>query len=341
MQRLKFGVVGLNFGGHLAKSLKDPPAADYIEFAAVCDIDRQRADAIGGKHGVKIYYDLDALLTDKDIPTIGLFTNPNGRARLLRKIIRAGKDVIATKPFELDPAEAADVLAEAKRLGRVIHSNSPTPLPVGPVAKILQWQKQYNLGRPIAARYDLWTRKHDKPDGSWLDDPEKCPAAPITRVGVYLINDLVRLLGPAEKVHVLASRLFTGKPTPDNAQLGIQYQSGAIANVFVSFCIDDGAGFHNQLIVNFERGTIYYDLGCMPKEPKANLMLVGKDAAGKAVNDQAFVAESSSGYQWDLFHRAVRGERLTGEITAEQIVEGVKVLAAMARSAKSGRVEAV
>jgi len=46
MKKIKFGIVGLNFGGWFANSLKHPPASDYVEFAAVCDIDREKADRI-------------------------------------------------------------------------------------------------------------------------------------------------------------------------------------------------------------------------------------------------------------------------------------------------------
>ena len=51
---------------------------------------------IAERLGVKAYTDLDELVADPDIPAIGLFTGPVGRADLVRRIIRAGKDVMMT-----------------------------------------------------------------------------------------------------------------------------------------------------------------------------------------------------------------------------------------------------
>ena len=341
MEKIPLGIVGLNVGGWLARSLRDPPAGDYVDFAAVCDVDREKADRIGAKHGVKIYYRLDDLLADKEIPAVGLFTNPNGRSELIRKAIRAGKDVIATKPFDLDPDAAGDVLAEAARLGRVVHTNSPAPLPAGPLKVVKEWETKYDLGRPVGCRRERWTHKREVPSGTWLDDPEQCPAAPITRVGIYLINDLVRLLGPAEKVHVMTSRIFTERPTPDNAELSILYKNKAIANLFVSFCVGDGQSLKETMTLNYDRGTVYYNHGCMGDLPPTNMSIAALDKDDQPAGERIQVSESSHGYQWEAFHRAVNGEKLDGEVTPDQIVEGVKVLAAVARSAKSGRAEMV
>ena len=341
MEKIKFGIVGLNFGGWFARGLRQPPACDYVDFVAACDIDREKADRIAAKHGVKAYYEMDALLADPQIQAVGLFTNPNGRAELVRKIIRAGKDVMTTKPFELDPDAAMDVLLEAKRLARVVHLNSPPPLLDGELLQVRRWEEKYDLGRPIACRREVWARKREKPDGTWLDDPARCPAAPITRVGIYLINDLVRLLGPAEKVHVMHSRFFTERPTPDNAQLSILYKNGAIANVFASFAVGDGQDFQNAMTLNYERGTIYYNVGCMSDLPPANMSIIALGAGGEAVGERTRVTRSGHGYQWEAFHRAVSGERLEGEAAPEQIVEGVRILAAVARSDRSGNPETV
>ena len=120
-----------------------------------------------------MYTDLDKLLQNEEIPTIGLFTGPVGRAGLLDRIIEAGKDVITTKPFENDPAAATDVLEEAKRLGRVIHLNSPNPGLSPDLAAIQRWRNELDMGAPVAARADVWAHYREEADGSWYDDPAK------------------------------------------------------------------------------------------------------------------------------------------------------------------------
>ena len=192
MEKLKIGIVGLNFGREIiARELITGPAQPYFELAAVCDLVVGKADQAAKQYCVKAYYDIDSLLTDPNIPVIGLYAGPVGRATLVRRIIRAGKEVMTTKPFETDPDAALDVLIEARRLGRVVHLNSPSPLFTDDLQQIQDWRNEYNLGRPIACRADTWGSYREKPDGSWYDDPDQCPVAPIFRIGIYTINDIV------------------------------------------------------------------------------------------------------------------------------------------------------
>jgi predicted dehydrogenase len=329
-ERIPIGIVGLNFGRHIVEQLATGHAAELFRIAALCDQDRDKADARAAKVGAKPYYDLDELLTDDAIPTIGLFTGPVGRAELIRRCIRAGKDVMTTKPFEADPDAALGVLCEAQKLGRVVHLNSPAPLLPPDLAQIQAWRDEFQLGRPIACRADVWVRYHEQADGSWYDNPQKCPVAPIFRLGIYLINDLIRLFGAADKVQVLHSRLFTGRPTPDNAQLGILFKNGAVANVFASFCVEDGDHYRNGLTLNFERGTIYRNVGPQRTGRGSELSLVMARGEEREVVAQAEVLGGNGAYQWEAFARAIRGENLKDAVTPKEIVAGLHIIEAMA-----------
>lgn len=74
---------------------------------------------------------------------------------------------------------------------------------------------------PLGARADIWASYREQADGTWYDDPQKCPVAPVFLLGIYLINDLIQLFGPVRDVQVLQSRLSTGRPTADNGQLSL------------------------------------------------------------------------------------------------------------------------
>ena len=333
MNRIRIGIVGLRFGKHMAEEIATGSGREWLELAGVCDLDAVKAQEIAGQHRVNAFTDLDALLADPGIPAIGLFTGPAGRAALVRKIIRAGKDVITTKPFERDPDAALEVLLEAKQLGRVVHLNSPGPVPPMDITKILQWQDNHQLGRPVAARFETWASYREQADGGWYDDPQLCPVPPIFRLGIYCINDLVALLGEAERVTVLESRLFTGRPTADNGQMGILFKNGALANVFASFCVEDGDCYRDSLVLNFERGTIYRSVGASRPATRCELSLI-KLVEGKPQRvEHAELPQRSGDYQWENFCRAVRGEKLEGEVPPEQIVSALRVIEAMTLAA--------
>ena len=343
--RIPIAIVGLNFGSQIIELLGG--IKHLFKIAAVCDLDLARAKQKGAELGVRAYDSLDSLLLDASIPVIGLFTGPAGRAELLGKIIRAGKDVITTKPFEVDPKAAATILQEAKRLGRVIHLNSPAPLLSPDLAQIVRWREDHNLGHPVGARAEAWASYQEKADGSWHDDPVRCPLAPVFRIGIYLINDLIRLFGSVEEVQIFHSKIRTGRPTPDNGQLSLRFRNGAMGNVYSSFCVNDGQSYRNTLVLNFERGTIYRNappsLWTREKHDVCDLMLVARPKDRTIVRHKRNL-ELSGTYQWRSLHRAVTGEKLAdahGATTQNQIVNGLEVIAAMSRAESSGRTETV
>jgi len=344
MNRCNLAIVGLGWGQKLIQRMPLDGADRLFRLAAVCDTNRSLALEAAKRFGVKAYFEIDSLLQDAEIGAIGLFTPPEGRADLIDRIIRAGRDVLTTKPFELDPEKALNVLLQARRLRRVVHMNSPAPLPTADLQQMLRWREQYSLGRPIACRMETWASYREQADGSWKDDPQRCPGGPLFRLGIYLINDLVRLLGPAESAQTMAARVFTQRPTPDNAQLSIRFRNGALAVVFASFCIDDGQPYRNSMILNYERGTICRNTGCGDagaSNRMAFLELSARDAQGARFTERATVEECSGAYPWQAFHRAIHGESLSGEIVPEEIVEGLKIIRAMSRSERSGRAEPV
>ncbi len=340
---LKIGFVGLGFGGYIADTLVSGPDRKYFQLAAVCDVDAAKVAEYSAKHGVRGYASLDQLLADDNIPVIGLFSGPAGRAELLRRIIRAGKDVMTTKPFELNPVAARSVLEEARSLGRVIFLNSPAPEVPGYIAQIQRWQQEHALGQPVSCRGEMLIAYREKADGRWLDDPALCPAAPVFRIGIYTLNDLVRLFGRVSRVQVLGSRLFTGRPTADNAQLSLHFASGALGSVFASFCVDNGQHYANSLTLNYERGTIYrnvFPVDYAKAEGSTRLQLVAAPEKGVLVREQWESSEISGAYPWRTFHEVVTKQRAVA-MPIDEIVSAIEIVAAMARAERSGKTETV
>lgn len=336
-------IVGLNFGVGMIEEIINGPGRDYFTVTGVYDLDQKRTEIVAAKYGVKAYEALDEVLND-DIPIIGLFTPPIGRAKLINQILDAGKDVITTKPFELCADEAEAVLRKAREMGRKIMLNSPSPIPSPDVSKILNWSNDYNLGRVIACRCDTWASYREQQDGKWYDDPKRCPVAPIFRIGIYLINDLVRIMGKARDVHVMHSRIFTTRPTPDNAQLSILFDNDAIANVFASFCIEDGQYYKASLILNFERGTITRNIGATNREQvlqESSLSLVTLDGEKQQIIQNEVIIGSSELYPWEDFHNILLGKVTIPMETDVAIVESIRVINAMAKAESSGRTEKV
>ncbi len=344
MKRTKIAAVGLGFGKWMVEQhLAAGTGAEYFELAAVCDLQRERAVAVAQQFHVKAHRDLDSLLADDSIPAIALFTGPVGRAALIRKIIRAGKHVMTTKPFELDPEAAAEVLREARQLKRAVHLNSPTASLSEDFRQIERWRNQYNLGRPLAAEHHAWYKRVERADGSWYDDPSLCPVAPIFRLGIYGINDMVRIFGAPDSVQVMETRLLTGRPTPDLAQLTIKFKTGAIAHSLAGWCLQPRAG-EESLTIYFENGTVHRSPALTPA-PEGHSTLCVVPAANHDGRPAETVTlperQLSLAYQWDVFYHAIHGIEPADPTPPEIIVNGIQIIAAMKRAAKSGHTEKV
>lgn len=341
MRRVTTAVVGVGpFGSMLLREqLLTGPGSPHLCVTSVCDVDVQRARELASTHGMRCAADLDAVLRDPAVEAVALFTGPDGRADLIRRAIRAGKHVITTKPFELDPVAAESVLLEARQRGLIVHLNSPGPLPTPDLRQILDWAQEFDLGRPVGARGEAWAHYRESADGKWYDDPDRCPLAPVFRIGIYLINDLVRLFGEPEAVQAFGSRLFTGRPTPDNGQVGLRFANGALANVFASFCVNDGHFWRNSLTLNYAGGTVYRNVGPSRggdsrRQPELKLMVRRGD---EIVVREATVQGSSEDYQWDAFHRAVRLGRPADEIEPGQVAAAIRVVAALRQAELTGK----
>ena len=344
MTKINVGVVGLHFGHEIITDhLIAGGAAPYFRLIAVCDRIRSKSDEIAARYGVRACYDVADMLANPQLEAICLMTGPAGRARLIEQILNAGKHVMTTKPFEVDADAGLAVLRMARERGLAVHLNSPAPQLWPGLARIKQWEREFNLGRPIAARADVWSKYHETADGSWYDNPEQCPVAPIFRIGIYLINDLISIFGQPELVSVMHSRMATGRPTPDNAQLGIRFKSGALANVFASFSVDDGQRWLNPMTINYENGSVYCNvlpnISDSPRNKPELTLVTRRD--GKPVRRTVVVHSGPEDYQWDAFYKAIRGEKIENETSSEQIASGVRVIEAMERADKSGRVEKV
>jgi predicted dehydrogenase len=249
---------------------------------------------------------------------------------------------MTTKPFELDAREADAALRGADAAGRVVYLNSPSPVLSPDLAAIREWMR--DIGRPVGCRAEVWCSYRERPDGSWYDDPARCPGGPLFRLGIYLVNDLVRLIGPVAAVQVMHTRLFTGRPTPDNALLALRFADGTLGSVYASFCVDDGQPYRNSLVIAGERGTIHRNVGvASPGRPLegCRLSLAARAADGTIREEHATAAGTSGDYPWADFREAIRERRPPDAEFRGAVVAGVAVVEALRRAADSGATERV
>ena len=339
---VRLGICGLGYGLYHARQLLASPNARFIDFVAASDNRPDRLAAATAALGCRGVPDLSDLLADPTIEAIALFTGPDGRADLIRRIIRAGKHVMTTKPFELDADAGLRVLQEARELGRVVFLNSPAPVLGEDLRQILRWREEFGLGRLIFALCDCWYRSTEKADGTWYDDPSRCPAAPIFRLGIYGINDVLALVDDeVDEVQVVQARVLTGRPTPDVAQLSLRFAGGATAAIRATWCCGPWRDNQASEFV-FERGVVRrtYSTPYHTTAPATKLTLESEDARGQIFTREAEVSNLvvNSAYRWDLFHAALRGSYPEELLPPERLVAGIRVIDSLKRALQQGGV---
>ena len=337
---VRMGLVGLRFGAGLAQRqiFGNAENQKYVRIVKVCDRIPEKADEYGAKHNIPACYDMEELLNDPEIEAIMLMVPPAGRAALIRKCIDAGKHVLTTKPFELDPEEALEVLQYAREKGVIVHLNSPAPLPSCDLEQIRKWQAKYDLGKPVSAHWESYAKYSEKADGSWFDSYDRCPAAPIFRLGIYGINELIAIMGKVENVEIVTGRIATGRPTPDNAQLLMRFESGAIGSIYAALCVGDGVYYPAGMTLHFQNGTIckrqvrtYADSDFTHVELSLRVVVDGQVIEESA----SFPATGRSGaYQYANFALSCRQGYQEDETTPETIAEGIRVIAEMKKKEK-------
>jgi predicted dehydrogenase len=115
---LKTAIVGMHGIGfaHAPTHASDP----LVDFVAICDAVKERADKSAEQYGVKAYYDLEEMLDNEELDIVDVCTGglENGSWHAEPAIIamEAGKHVLVEKPLSSEIEEARDMVALATEM---------------------------------------------------------------------------------------------------------------------------------------------------------------------------------------------------------------------------------
>lgn len=147
---MRVGVVGCGFQGdfHLQAFGELPD----VEVVAVCDVDLERADALGRRYGVDARYaSHEELLGRHELDLVTVCTMPDTHLEIVGAALARGAHVLCEKPIALNAADAATMTRAAAGADRRLfvgfnmrHMQS--------VRAIRQFLEAGELGAPICAR---------------------------------------------------------------------------------------------------------------------------------------------------------------------------------------------
>lgn len=228
-EELRVGIVGCGLIG-----MKRANALCGARLTWCADINAERAKAVAARgKDVRLTTDWRELVNAQDVDVVVVATTNDLLAPITLEAIRSGKDVLVEKPAARNVREAAELVAEAERLGRLVHvgfNHRYHPA----FQKAFELVKEGACGELmfLRARYGHGGRVgYDK---EWRADPRLSGGGELIDQGVHVI-DLARwFLGEFPHVSGHASTSFWDMPVDDNAFLNLRTEKGQTAFMHVS-----------------------------------------------------------------------------------------------------------
>jgi predicted dehydrogenase len=217
-----------------------------LRIDACADLDPARARAKADAHGLRART-VDELLHDPDIDLIVNLTVPHAHADVNFAVLHAGKHVYTEKPFALDAASGAAVLALAREKNLLVGC-APDTFLGGGLQTARQALDEGAIGRPVSALAFMLSRGHE----TWHPSPQfyyQQGGGPMFDMGPYYLTALINFFGPVARVcgsthSAFTERLITSQPlagtkipveTPTHVTGVIDFVAGGSATLVTSF----------------------------------------------------------------------------------------------------------
>lgn len=308
-----------------------------IRAVACADINPAAASARASEQGVAAL-GVEELLSAPGIDLIVNLTVPGVHAEMNRRILEAGKHAYCEKPFALDDAEGAVVVALAAERGLRVGCAPDTVLGSG-IQTARRLLDEGAIGKPVGACAFMLGRGPEH----WHPSPAffyRKGGGPLFDMGPYYFTALVTLLGPATTVAAMVRSGLAERPsvhggllpveTPTHLAGLVEFASGVTATTTFSFDAFGGSNLPRIEIYGLEGSLSVPD----PNTFDGPVQIRRKDAKEwePVPSAHSYVGQRGLGVA-DLTEavRAGRPHRASGEL-AQHVLE---IMLAFERSAGS------
>jgi len=200
MKKVKIGIIGC---GMISDAyFKAAKKFNILDVVACSDIIPERAAQKAELYGAKNMTN-EELLARKDIEIVLNLTPPLVHSEIAMDTLKAGKHAYSEKPFGVDSADAAKVVALAKKKKLRLGCAPDTFLGAGQQTARKMIDDGW-IGKPLAGTAIVMGRGPEKwPQAPFFYD---YGAGPMLDLGPYYVTALVNMLGPAESVTAVTTK---------------------------------------------------------------------------------------------------------------------------------------
>ena len=311
---------------HMASIAKDPK----LDFAAICDIDREKLEKAGEEYGVTdLYTDYKEMLKDDTIDAVVVCTPDQLHREMTINALESGKHVLCEKPMALSLDDCLAMMEAEKRTGKKLM-----------VGQICRYTPGFIAAKKLVdegAIGDLFFVEseyaHDYSKiggaGNWRRTPERHG---FLGGGCHAVDLLRWIAGNPTEVFAYANRkMLTDWPVDDATISVMKFPNDVIGKVFVS--IGCKRNYTMRTVLYGSKGTII----CDNTSPELTLFQVteDKDEFTKPIMIPVQINNHNTFGELDEFADLIKNDlpvKMTGKEGASTVVASL----AAVESARTG-----
>jgi predicted dehydrogenase len=270
---VRIGVIGTGFGAAHIGFFRQVPG---VEVAGVCSRQRDRAEAIAGRHAIPFATDDYRELLRQDLDAVVIAAPPVLHAPMALDAIAAGKHVFCEKPLAASMAEAQAMLAAAEAAG-IVHMVNYQMRFSAPYEHAAELAGEGYIGNLAVAdmrvamnpidylRSPFWSTSK----AGWFSDAAQAGGLLASSAGPHIVDLMLWLGGPVRQVAARTIIAHSSVPLPDgtlveiNAEDGfvvlLEFASGAIGTIRGVPVTHHGAGVGWSLELHGSHGSLEID----------------------------------------------------------------------------------
>ncbi|MEM7535228.1 MAG: Gfo/Idh/MocA family oxidoreductase [Chloroflexota bacterium] len=227
---LRVCVIGMGPIGNIHSTMYSQDA--LADFVAVCDWNKERADAGAAKFGVKAYYDVETMLKEvkPDICSITTGGHEYGSEHHLptMQALEFGCNVLGEKPIANEIPQAIEMVAKAKEKNVCYGINlNHRFTPAAQLAR--KWVDEGRLGHQLFINMSMWI----------MNPRETSPYFHLKALHPHTIDVMRYFCGDIEAVNCFATKA-PGRTIWSTAQFNLRFKNGVVGSLTGSYDIERG-----------------------------------------------------------------------------------------------------
>ena len=257
MNTVKAGVIGMGPIGNRHAMIYNE--LEQAELTAVCDIDRDRADAGSARHGVPAFYSVQEMIDGAELDMVSVATGGeeygSDHCKPTLEAFAAGLHVLGEKPISNEIHEGEEMVAAARAAGRCYGIDlNHRFTPAARLAK--RWVDDGRIGHQLFMNVSMWI----------MNPRESSPWFQIKALHPHTVDIMRYYGGDIEAVHCFATKA-PGRSIWSTAQFNMRFRSGALGHLSGSYDIERGhpmertevAGTKGRFVIEdmFREVTLY------------------------------------------------------------------------------------